>query len=70
MDEEGCTRVGSEEKGGERLGAVGHLGKEVGELWLRVGLGGARLFLNPHPLPLPHFPAGKGEGRDAWCLLL
>lgn len=39
MDEEGCTRVGGEEKGGECLGAVGHLGKEVGNCGYGWGLG-------------------------------
>lgn len=42
-------------------------GEGGGELWLRVGLGGARLFLNPHPLPLPHF--SNWEGRGERCLV-
>lgn len=60
VDAVGCARVGSEkEKGGECLGVVDHPGKEVGELWLWVGLGGARPFLNPQPPP----PLERGRGE-------
>lgn len=52
--------MGSEkENGGECLGTLDPLGKELG----RGGIWGSQAL--PEPSPCQHFPAGRGKGRDS-----